>query len=252
MSRSIFLGPCLLATSQILLFVALLLKNPAVRKALAIPILFINLSIPFLASSDDFMMAHTLGDTAFIYLLNASDILLLNDSPEDFKMHGQKVPATRLSLFERVKWAANLMFSPRAIGWAHGPPPAYLRRRIGQQSSRWAFVMRRVLRALCDIAVSDLASYVIFKLSSSRNEPYTDVSAFLTRRLAYLALPALVYSGMDTGYCLLSAFAVGFGFWGPQDWPSLYGSISEANTVRHFWGYVYQTLLSFKTTNHYL
>ncbi len=59
------------------------------------------------------------------------------------------------------------------------------------------------------------------------------------RALGGFALTGRIYATLTMDNIALSVITVALGMYSPEDWPDLFGSISQAYTVRRVWGYVY-------------
>jgi hypothetical protein len=108
--------------------------------------------------------------------------------------------------------------------------------------TRWAFVRLHVLRALRSFILIDIAeAYIYYNplfLSTGENARSITTQGYFLCCISILAHGMKPYGTLNLQYSLLAAVSVGAGFSEPYQWPDLFGSLSDAYTVRRFWGYV--------------
>ncbi|KAH9848680.1 membrane bound O-acyl transferase family-domain-containing protein [Lenzites betulinus] len=131
-----------------------------------------------------------------------------------------------------------VIFNPRLIGTNAQVPnvPAPIK---GTRTRHILQCLRQFLVALVVIDV-----FETFMFTHEHLYDPTRSDAYFPFGLAgYLARPACMalwlvwsYETIKVSYALLSAVAVGSHLWGPESWPDLFGTWSEAYTVRRFWG----------------
>jgi len=191
-----------------------------------------------------------LGYTVLTHLLTASDYILLTNSQYILKPKNQQVPAAQLPWLPRLKWSLQLLTNPRCVGWTHEPTSA-LPPRPAQSVSRIAFITSKISW----IAIYFSLRYVMqtYTAKYPHTEPYAWPSLTGYRWLWQInifgwVLPAVTMLGMQ--HCVVSAIAVATGISAPEAWPPLFGSWTDAWTVRRFWGRTWHQLLRRPLSSH--
>ncbi|PLN84691.1 membrane bound O-acyl transferase family-domain-containing protein [Aspergillus taichungensis] len=81
----------------------------------------------------------------------------------------------------------------------------------------------------------------------ARNAEFLFLGASLTQLGARVAATLLFWAGtyclLDAAYLFVSVLSVAFGFTQPHEWPPLFGSLTDAYSVRRFWGKFWHQLL---------
>ncbi|KAG9221163.1 hypothetical protein CCMSSC00406_0007337 [Pleurotus cornucopiae] len=203
------------------------------------------------------------------HLFAANDYLLLSDVHNDLKRLGQTGAWETMGQWERVRWAASLVTSPRLIGWSsslpsRSPTPP------SPSTSTTTFILRQSLHLLLEL----LALLLLLTFSSSL--PHlsatgpTLAAASYPLRLLYAPLLALaMYASIDAPHRIwvLLLLCVGntvirvynrfnrrerreraggrekvmeLDVWKPADFPPLFGYWPDAYTLRRFWGRTWQ------------
>jgi hypothetical protein len=169
---------------------------------------------------------------------DALDFLVLRDAQKEIRLEGQKLGEIENKPFvERLKWSARLMMSQRGIGWIDPSAPKVPHIPQAPTKGRKAFILAKLRELAFDIIMFDLVGFLNRANPSFKQggPPVGEGTSFLWRLGFSLGFAAAVYVSltmMHVVYCLLS---VGFGLSEPKDWPSLFGSIWEAYTLRRFW-----------------
>ncbi|KAJ7617616.1 membrane bound O-acyl transferase family-domain-containing protein [Mycena polygramma] len=219
------------------------------RRLLCIPLL--GLSWKFSLHGDGYLCCAFW----FIWLLNASDYILLTDVQRELR----KLPATQADsgggrehieeapLARRLRWALDLFLSPRGVGWTHSPK-RYLPS-PGNNVSKRLFIRRRLgtlVRAVLLLDVLNL--YVRWSPAYRTGLRMVGWPVELYVQSDVCALTA--YAILEIPHCLLSIMAVATGVSAPEDWPPLFGRVAEGTNVRNFWGKCWHQLLRRPLTSH--
>ena len=102
---------------------------------------------------------YTYASAVISQLFLASGHILIIDVQRELFIKGQKWPTHRLSLTERLKWALNLCFSLRCVGWnneptrALPPPPS-------PSMTRTAYLNQEIRTLVRDLVIYD--AYVAY------------------------------------------------------------------------------------------
>ncbi|KAI4211716.1 MAG: hypothetical protein LQ351_005490 [Letrouitia transgressa] len=208
--------------------------------------------------------ASIFGATSFAFLLQYVDLALLNrwnyvdhgttsvtaeePSCENKLASGEKSDKFS-TVWKRFSFGWSSMWAFRHLNTRHEtknvPPfstddPEYI-------PPRWHFILKRTLMAA--------ACYAVLDLAGARPPPKNKGSLFnpaivpVFRRLGSITYGELklrilsttsfwvtLYSLLQGGQAAASAIAVGFGLSGVTDWRPAFGSLSDAYTLRNFWG----------------
>jgi hypothetical protein len=179
-----------------------------------------------------------MGSYLFTVFFDAMDFLVLRDAQKEVRMEGQKLgEIENESFMERLKWSATLVMSQRGIGWIDPSAPQVPRIPPAPTEGRKALVLAKLRELGFNLIMFDLVGFLnranpCFK----KNGPPVGEAPFLWRvalMFGFAAGEYLVLTTLHRVYCVLS---VGFGMSEPRHWPSLFGSILEAYTIRRFWG----------------
>lgn len=186
--------------------------------------------------------AATVASLLWVQFLSASDLTLVTH------VHTAKLPSLRGSgtgILRSVRTAAGLLWNVRRVGtpWQVKNVPSS----VGLQTqSRAGFVARRVAVTLLAYLFVDT---VVSMPPPEQHMVRADKAALFSLRslgaddLAFRCGTVVGY-WLTTGVLVLfmnnvgAIVAVLLGLCSPADCPPLYGSFSEAYTIRHFWGYV--------------
>ncbi|KAF8149429.1 membrane bound O-acyl transferase family-domain-containing protein [Crassisporium funariophilum] len=247
-------GITLMVLNYSLLVTSYTLKPSPLRTFLFLPILCTSLYITFRTSTGDVMGNHGTGDSGLITLFTARDFILGTEIQRELRqIRWKKGPVYELSLKERARWALNLFFSPRGIGWTHGPLQKRAPSTAKLPESRWRFVAKQLVRMCRNILILDLALLGMTLAVSARTrslvaQGWLDMAV---RRLLNFSFGLWIYANTNAGHCFLTAIAVALGFWDPEDCLNLYGRWSEVYTVRRFWGRGWHQMMRRALTAHH-
>jgi len=147
-----------------------------------------------------------------------------------------------------LKWSATLIMSQRSIGWIdssapkvpHIPPPP--------TKERKALVLAKLQELAFNVILFDLLGFLnranpCFKLNGPPVGEEGTPMSFLWRLELTLGFAAGEYLTLTTIHCVYCILSVGFGLSEPRHWPSLFGSIWEAYTIRRLWGNTWQQFM---------
>ncbi|KAH8773842.1 membrane bound O-acyl transferase family-domain-containing protein [Diaporthe sp. PMI_573] len=152
--------------------------------------------------------------------------------------------------FRKLSWAFMLILNQRGVGWNHqvkNVPKV-------TQTKKSAFLINRLFWLATNFLMADLLFHlgIRFFYTNPETGVVGDVnSKFLTldyacpgwRFTTIFVFAATPYFALSFQNSLFSIIFVSLGFGGPEDWPDQFNSISEAFTVRLFWGnYWHQNL----------
>lgn len=215
-------------------FYGLATKPSPFRPLLILPITGIALYLARFTMTSSPLHDYLLGTLICGNLFSASDFILLTDVQNELRLVGQSDPISGCSLGARLKWAFKLFIGVRGVGWTH--EPTYALRARNKKLSRWAFVIVQAINLVGYICVlrflevfQDIYTYLP---NSSSNTPKFLLETLRLPLVAYL----LAYSHISLSHLSISALSVATRTTTPQDWPHLFGVLSDAYTVRRFWG----------------
>jgi hypothetical protein len=180
-----------------------------------------------------------MGSYLFTVFFDAMDFLVLRDVQKEIRMEGQKLGEIENEPFkERLKWSASLMMGQRGLGWIDPSAPKVPHIPSAPTEGRGALVRAKLRELAFNVIMFDLLGFLnranpCFKQNGA---PFGE--SFLWRLLLALGFGAGEYLVLTTLHCVYCILSVGFGLSEPRHWPSLFGSVSEAYTIRRLWGYV--------------
>ncbi|KAI6777788.1 uncharacterized protein J7T54_001397 [Emericellopsis cladophorae] len=183
-----------------------------------------------------------------VYMVRDPERSLLRHGVDD----GPHGPETYGPL-RKLNWAFEMITSQRGVGWSWQvgalPRPDY--------TTRWGFVANRVFRSLCTLLIVHLVSVaadVILTLDQSESEGTiaSGLAAVLRQPLvlrAYVTVGWLmvVYGHVALPENVISIVTVSTGVFGrwsdPKLWPPMFNSMSEAYSLRRYWGKYWHMML---------
>ncbi|KAE9395793.1 hypothetical protein BT96DRAFT_861658 [Gymnopus androsaceus JB14] len=192
----------------------------------------------------DFMMGSTLGSCLF----NALHMLVLVD-PWKVYRHRKDDPRMEpggLSWARRVYWAWCATVSQRGIGWNYQMP--HIPSAQHKSKGRTRFSLYALRQVLFYVFLLDLAQMILQDPPSLHNldsELYSIRSIPYPQRVFYTATWFIgAYAGINASYfaCVLVFVGV-LGFSEEQDWPPFFGNLTDAYSVRNFWGRTWHQLV---------
>lgn len=140
-----------------------------------------------------------------------------------------------IGVFQRIVLATSLAFNPRCIGTnvqvANVVPLS-----PNLVSSRKNFYLHRLF-----IGVTGVLRLLALYLAATRfpfvKEAVLAAHPTLVQRVVHTAGGiSTTYLILNSGHCLLSVAAVALRLSKPEDWPNLFGALTDAYTVRRAWG----------------
>ena len=173
---------------------------------------------------------------ALAQMFYGTSYILFNDIQHTVFARGQKEPAHRLPLLERIKWAAKLNANIRCTTWSHGPKDA-LPKPPSPYPTRMTFIIQQI-----GALVLDLVCYEIL-ITYVKNSPtfLKDGHSFAEGGIIWRIMNTLVLgltgsTSVRTFHRILRILCLCTGIAEPQDCPPLFGSVRDAYTLRKFWG----------------
>lgn len=147
--------------------------------------------------------------------------------------------------WEKVRWAMNLMTTPRGVGWNFGGTGINAKREAIRQErrrtgeSRGRFVVRALGRAARCWLVWDGLILATQKATGEGGIP--DGWRWEWRTLgkvgfAELMMLGITWFGMTMQFEIGTALGVGLGINEAEDWPGLFGDVTGCWTVGRVWG----------------
>lgn len=254
----------------------LLLPNVALAGVMALrpsPGIRFGASLVLILTSVYAAVTYTVGGAPVVdYSLSAFlGSMLLNtmlfawplDEAKDIHYLRYPGPLAERPLWMRFWHSLCIIFNPRLIGTNAQVRPDILllkdyrtnarRPQVSHvpspyKGTRTRYLLRCLRQLLVNLTMIDVLESFIFThihlYDPSRSDGY-----FPPGVTGYLARPACTafwliwsYTTMKTTYILTAALAVSTNLWSPEDWPDIFGNLSDAYTVRRFWGYVVFTL----------
>ena len=223
--------------SQVLLALAMLLLGGTFLRSLGEP-------HPGLSM----LVADTLAKTIIIFTLHVTSLLAL----ERWALPSPKLPwRARLYAAYKILWNSRWIGSRMQAPYTPTPRPSQVGR------SRWAFVRGRLLHVVFLLFIDGVHSGVFHRLVGFHTEDYIEAHETFLRRLPDVtgreasiranAVLSVYFLSRPLTYVLLhdvlACVFVGLGLDEPHEWPPLFGSISEAYTVRRYWSHFCDRLL---------
>jgi len=175
-----------------------------------------------------------------IHVIAYFDHAIINNGYLLHKQRGQAFPFIQMSFLQRMKWSANIMSTNRGINWSWEVP--HLRR---STHSRWLFVRQKFFHVLVCILVSDVLRFLreVNPAWEAGGDEGFGSKGFIWQIYNVALLWSSVASMQLCGYEIMSMVTVALGLYEPGDWPSFYGRLGDAKSIRLFWGRVWHQLL---------
>ncbi|KAJ6480277.1 membrane bound O-acyl transferase family-domain-containing protein [Mycena sanguinolenta] len=222
-----------------LLVSALTIRPSPYRRLIFLPVLFLTWRL-----LHDGQTGYLTSTFWFAYLLVASDYILLTDVQRELRQIPDAVdtrsPGITIANIEkasvgiRLKWALQLFFNPRGVGWAHEPRFAFASR-SPPDTPRIKFIVRQLAHICVYLLLFDLGN-----LHARWNPGFSLRLGMVAAGWRWRVVGTVMWGitscvGMSLAHCSASIVCVGLCLSRPQDWPPLFGDLMDAASVRTFW-----------------
>ncbi|CCM06211.1 uncharacterized protein FIBRA_08455 [Fibroporia radiculosa] len=175
---------------------------------------------------------HTLGCILLGHFFTAIHLIWITNPIKEFMHERDRIAPERLPFDRRALWALCIFNNPRGVGWN------YQLSNIPSRPSepRWTFVRERLKSAFRWFLLVDLMQ-LVERTFPQRGADFASLSLHgCTQRCCTIGAIAMQYY-------LLAAGSVALGWFSPSDWPDVYGRLSDAYTLRRFWGRTYHQFM---------
>ncbi|KAL1939397.1 hypothetical protein VTO73DRAFT_9953 [Trametes versicolor] len=192
---------------------------------------------------DDYALGSTVLGTLILNILLLT--WLIPDPLRDIRYLKDTAPLTEKPFLTRVWYAACIHHNWRLIGTnaqvANVPPPFR-----GTRAQYLLLRLRQICVSLVTLDVVELFIHSHFHLympgvHDAHFPP--GIAGHLQRSGCMAAWLVMTYMILKLSYSVMSFIAVASFLWTPADWPDLFGSWSDAYTVRRLWGRVWHQVL---------
>ncbi|KAK4209404.1 hypothetical protein QBC37DRAFT_404359 [Rhypophila decipiens] len=185
-----------------------------------------------------------------------------DDGPVPVKTHR---PSPREWSWKKLRWSISLFATPRAVGWNFGSRKMNAQReeirrarlalsdtpaggaacktddemvKIKLQFPRAQFVVVKLFRAFACYLVWDLVAVANRRVIVPRGEEWWSWHPEIMAKILWLEIlmGITVYVGMNMQFDVAAAIGVGLRLNEPEDWPPLFGSITDCYTIANVWG----------------
>ncbi|RXW19039.1 hypothetical protein EST38_g6808 [Candolleomyces aberdarensis] len=215
--------------------------SPSARKAFFVPIAALSICLVFFTASDNLPNDYFQGCATMINLFRMSDFLLLTDVHKEIRKKGEIRDVSTLPFLSRLWRSLSLYASLRGVGWDHEPTshlPAPPKR------SKTVFILRQSLVLAQSYLIFNFGNLLVL-LNSSFSEggpPFSSQKWWI--RPTAIGQTLQVNGFLQGLYTLCSIIGVVANLSTPYDWPPLFGSFTDAYTVRNYWGRVWHQFLT--------
>jgi hypothetical protein len=232
-------SPSLVVCMIIILVASLIVKPSPYRPLFCIPLIGIGYYLLYHTTSGDVISDLSFGFGITSLVAAALDYIVLTEPQTQLFKRGQKMPSSSFpSLWERVKWALDLLTSQRGIGWTHEPteklPPSPF---ASGNVSRQNFITYQLVAIAGYFLLFDMCSiHLGSRPSFSIAGPPLSSEPFLWKCINASAWAMSVFAGLSISHSLVSIAFVGLGIWSDlSQWKPFFGSWKDAYTVRRLW-----------------
>ncbi|KAF8993189.1 membrane bound O-acyl transferase family-domain-containing protein, partial [Cyathus striatus] len=210
-----------------LLFIGLISRSYLTRVSLLISIFVISTYLFFYTAGGDS------GAELVKWSTIASDLLVITDISK-LQTVRQKQNTEDLGLWERIRRALRLMSSPRHIGWTHEPRHVHPPHPTG---SRRIFISSRIIHCAGYYTLSDvLNNYKCYSPTFTRGGVSMTDGEISMRLINTAVHAAHAWSFLSLLHTIVCIVAVASNISDVSECPAMFGSWSDAYTVRRFWG----------------
>ncbi|KAK7060432.1 hypothetical protein VNI00_001197 [Paramarasmius palmivorus] len=166
--------------------------------------------------------------------LVAVQMMLLRKPLDQLRHERDPIAIREMSFWRRMYWSLCLDHSWRAIGWTHQVNNVPTRPTVG----RVRFIRTSALRVLVTFFLTDMANtFVLYQVRQSTSE---ETGGYYLKRAVTIWTWVYVTVGLATmQYLTLAILSVSLGVHLPSEWPDNFGKLSDAYTLRNFWGKVW-------------
>ncbi|KAM7214785.1 hypothetical protein V8F06_009857, partial [Rhypophila decipiens] len=187
--------------------------------------------------------------------------------------------------WNKLRWSVSLFATPRAVGWNFGGRKINSQReeirrarlafsdtgggaackiddemvKMKVQFPRAQFVVVKLFRAFVCYLVWDLVAVANRRVITPRGEEWWSWEPEIMVKILWLEIlmGITVYVGMNMQFDVAAAIGVGLRLNEPEDWPPLFGSITDCYTIANVWGkfwhqYMRQVCQPCLGTSHFL
>ncbi|KAI0107213.1 membrane bound O-acyl transferase family-domain-containing protein [Nemania sp. FL0031] len=147
--------------------------------------------------------------------------------------------------WRKMTWGLSTMINLRGIRWNYEVPNLPRRVTAGHRESRTRFLLLQLVDLGWMLLMADLISRLglkLFFVSPATESMYLNSKCLSLRSTGTLwsiantlVFGAGPYFFINAQYVFCSILAVALGLGDAEDWPPLFGKLSEAWTVRRFW-----------------
>ncbi|PCH43447.1 hypothetical protein WOLCODRAFT_75865 [Wolfiporia cocos MD-104 SS10] len=190
-----------------------------------------TLAFIYSCTTGDMQWDYTAGSTLMQQFLIALSLVWLTDPLLEFRHECDSAHPLTLSFAQRLYWVQCIIYNHRGVGWnyqvANLPPRLNV--------PRWRIVYQRCLSAFRWYLVLDaIETFILpsFMQNYSIRQHFFGPAQF-----------GSLIATVAMNYDLLSALSVASGIHEAHVWHEIYGSWSDAKTVRGFWGRTYHQTL---------
>lgn len=232
-------SPALMSCITPLLVASLVVKPTPYRALFAIPLLGIAYYLLYYTTTGDAVTDLAIGDPITALAATAIDFIILSEPQTQLFKRGQQTPSVAFpSLWEKIKWALDLLTSHRGIGWTHEPTDRLpLAPFANEKPSRWKFIGYQLLTiASCflmwDISAIYTRGNPVFTIAG----PPLSSEPLLWRCINMWAWAIPAAAALTISHALASIAFVSLGIWSDlSQWRPFFGSLKDAYTVRRLW-----------------
>ncbi|KIM36143.1 hypothetical protein M413DRAFT_449348 [Hebeloma cylindrosporum] len=238
-------SPALFSFIIPIIVLSLVVQPTRYRPILFLPVLGIAYYQVFYTTTGHALTDLSLASSITPYVATAFDFIILTEPQTQLFQLGQKIPSASYStLWAKIKWALDLLFSQRGIGWIHEPSAKLPPPPFAAHASRVKFIAHQLATALVyflmwDVCAIYARSTPVFMLG----DPPLSEQPFLRKCINTWAWAIPATAALAINHSLLSAVMVGLGIWPISQWRPLFGDWKEAYTVRRLWSRTWHQLL---------